>query len=533
MNEQHLLQSPACQHWQKIGIHAHHGICVPVFSLHSETSGGIGEFTDLIPLIDWCRNVGLDIIQTLPLNDTGLETSPYSALSAFALNPIHLGLVKLPYYADYPQLADPFAAIHALLKEQRIPYPKLHQLRDTYLRTYYALAGAEIVHSEAFQIFKKSNTWVQDYALFKAIKIQRNWTSFTSWPEDVRSPTPETLAKLAEEMKDEVAYHVFLQFLCDEQMREIKEYAEKQKVFLMGDIPILINAESADVWLHPELFNQKLTAGAPPDQYSAEGQNWGFPLYNWDKNRETNYAWWKKRLEIATRYYHLFRIDHVVGFYRIWGVPFHALAKEGRFIPENPATWIGQGEQILRMMLESCPMLPIGEDLGVIPPEVRTNLLALGICGTKVMRWERVWNEDRRFIRPQDYIPESLTTVSTHDSETLQLWWQNHPDEAQDFCRFKEWDYETPLSVIKHQDILFDSHQTSSLFHINLLQEYLALFPDLTWPNLEDERINIPGLVLDRNWSYRFRPSIEEIVRDEKLTDLMKTLTAKQAYEHL
>ena len=526
MKDPYLFKTAAGAHWQTIGLHSHHGICVPVFSLHSDSSGGIGEFTDLIPLIDWCRNVGLDAIQTLPLNDTGLETSPYSALSAFALNPIHLGLVKLPFYDEFPQLAEPFAALHALLKEPRIAYPKLHQMRSAFLRSYYTLSKAKIVDTPAFLNFKEENSWVENYALFKSLKISRNWSSFTAWPEEMRSPTPEILTQLAEDLKDEIAFHVFLQFLCYKQMGEIKEYAEKQKVFLMGDIPILINTESVDVWIHPTLFNQQLTAGAPPDQYSNEGQNWGFPLYNWDKNRESNYAWWKKRLEVAARCYHVFRIDHVVGFYRIWGIPLHSSAREGRFIPENSTVWIGQGEEILSMMLENCPMLPIGEDLGVIPLEVRTNLRKLGICGTKVMRWERVWNEDRRFIQPQDYIPESLTTVSTHDSETLQLWWQNHPDEAQEYCRFKGWDYETPLSVIKHQDILFDSHQTNSLFHINLLQEYLALLPDMTWPNLEDERINIPGLVLDRNWSYRFRPSIEDIVHNAKLTDLMKTLTA-------
>lgn len=522
----HLNESPAKEHWSKVGIHPHHGICVPLFSLRSENSGGIGEFTDLIPLIDWSKNVRLDVIQTLPLNDTGLETSPYSALSAFALNPLYLGLKKLPFYSDFELLEPLFNELHPLALEPRVSYPKVHKLRDHFLKTYYGLVGQQIISTKDFENFREQNRWVDNYALFKALKIQRNWELWENWPEQIRNPSAEQLAQLHTDMKKEVLYHTFLQYLCYQQMKEIKNYAEKQGVFLKGDIPILINRESADVWLNRSLFQMDLTAGAPPDQYNSEGQNWGFPLYNWDKNKQENYAWWKKRLELASHCYHIYRIDHIVGFYRIWGIPLHVSAKEGKFIPEDQSIWISSGEQILKMMLENSPMLPIGEDLGSVPTEVRQNMHSLGICGTKVMRWERVWNEDRRFINPSDYIPESLTTVSTHDSETVNLWWRDHPDEAQDYCRYKEWDYESTLSVIKHQDILFDSHQSNSLFHINLLQEYLAVFPEMTWSNLEDERINIPGLILERNWTYRFRPSIEEIVHHEKLTNLMTTLTS-------
>lgn len=522
----HLYTSPAGKHWKKIGTHPHHGICLPLFSLHSETSGGIGEFTDLIPIIDWGRSVGLDVIQTLPLNDTGLETSPYSALSAFALNPLHLGLKKLPLYEDFEQLEGLFQEIHPLALEPRVPYTRVHKLKEKFLREYFRLTSGEILKTEDYQLFKEHNPWVDQYALFKALKIKRNWELWKNWPEEIQNPSKDTFQKLLIEMKEEVLFHTFLQYLCYRQMSEIKNYAEKQGVFLKGDIPILINMESADVWLNRDLFLTHLTAGAPPDQYKVDGQNWGFPLYNWEKNKEDGFAWWKKRLELASHCYHIYRIDHIVGFYRIWGIPLQASAKEGKFFPEDQRLWIPQGDEILRMMLEASPMLPIGEDLGVVPTEVRQNMRSLGICGTKVMRWERVWNEDRRFISPSDYIPESLTTLSTHDSETLNLWWQNHPDEAQDFCHFKDWDYENTLSIIKHQDILFDSHQSNSLFHINLLQEYLAVFPEMTWPNLEDERINIPGLVLDRNWTYRFRPSIEEFIHHDKLAILMQSLTS-------
>ncbi len=273
-----------------------------------------------------------------------------------------------------------------------------------------------------------------------------------------------------------------------------------------------------------------MTAGAPPDMYSEKGQNWGFPLYNWAAMEQQGYSWWQQRLEVASQYYHLYRLDHIVGFFRIWGIPHGLEAKAGSFIPldksPSKAIWVAHGRKILQMMLNFCSMLPIGEDLGTIPPEVRVCMREMGICGTKVMRWERWWDEDRRFLKPEEYIPESMTTVSTHDSEIVELWWQNNRDEARLYSAFKGWEYFEQLPDAQKKSILWDSHHTSSLFHINLLQEYLSLFPEMAWPNREDERINFPGLVSDKNWTYRFRPSIEKIIADKPLADMMRELIA-------
>ena len=220
----------------------------------------------------------------------------------------------------------------------------------------------------------------------------------------------------------------------------------------------------------------------------------------------------------------MYRIDHIVGFFRIWSIPLGLTGKDGHFIPQDESMWVDHGQQLMLMMLNASNMLPIGEDLGVVPPEVRTCLSALGICGTRVMRWERKWKEGGEFILPEDYAVDSLTTVSTHDTETLQQWWRDNPIEAQLFAQFKGWSYQPILSREHHREILWDSHHTASLFHVNLLQEYLALIPGLSWPNLDDERINIPGLISDRNWSHRLRPSLEEISEQSTLKHLMHEL---------
>lgn len=513
--------TPAAAAWKKIGSSPHHGLCLPLFSLRSSTSSGIGEYTDLLPIIPWARSLGLDILQLLPLNDNGMDASPYSALSAFALNPLHLGLSHLPGATFSKQLNEELAHLR---NADRINYRKIHELKEQFLRDYYKMHGREVAAAPDFRAFKSRNLWLNGFSLFKALKVLHGWKSWNAWPEEHKNPAKQDYETLLRNFGSEVNYHIFVQYLCFRQMQDIHAEAAKHGVLIKGDIPILIGQDSADVWHYPHLFHHDYSAGAPPDMYNPDGQDWGFPLYDWPAIEADDYAWWKMRLDVAKNFYDIYRLDHIVGFYRIWAKQRNTDKAVGGFIPKDEATWIPHGEKILRALLAHSTLLPIGEDLGVVPPPVRVNLRSIGICGTKVMRWERYWDEDKRFIPFDAYEPLSMTTVSTHDSETLKMWWKNHPDEAQDFSEFKRWTYSPELSVEKHFEILRDSHHTSSLFHINLLQEYLALVPGLTRSHPEDERINVPGTHNDRNWSYRFIPSVEDIIANEQLKQLFRHL---------
>lgn len=488
---------------------------VPLFSLHSKESCGIGEFPDLLPLVPWCRSLGFTILQLLPLNDSGIDSSPYSAISAYALNPLHLGLKRLPRALP---LFKPIG------QQPRIDYKAVREARESFLQSYFAQEFPVIGRTESYRQFCAENSWLKGYALFKTLKEKRQWQPWRLWPVELASPSSATLTELYALYAEAIDYHSFIQYLCFTQLQEVKRLANGAGVFLKGDIPICLSAESADVWLNPHMFLKGLTVGAPPDMYNPEGQNWGFPVYDWERLKKEDFGWWRRRLAVATPLYDLYRVDHIVGLFRFWVIPEGASAKGGYFLPVKKEEWLAQGERILRLLLESSPMLPIGEDLGTIPPEVRLCMHRLGVCGTKVMRWERMWKEDGRYIPIRSYPSDSLTTVSTHDSETLALWWRNQTEEVERLVQARRWLETKEMTPEVRYALLRESHLSTSLFHINLLNEYLALVPELIWPDPEMERINRPGVVSDENWTYRFRPSVEEIVSHRELALVLKSL---------
>ncbi|WP_369016764.1 4-alpha-glucanotransferase, partial [Chlamydia pneumoniae] len=220
-------------------------------------------------------------------------------------------------------------------------------------------------------------------------------------------------------------------------------------------------------------------------------------------------------------FYSVYRLDHIIGFFRLW---IWDSSGRGRFIPDNPKDYIKQGTEILSTMLGASSMLPIGEDLGIIPQDVKTTLTHLGICGTRIPRWERNWESDSAFIPLKDYNPLSVTTLSTHDSDTFAQWWLNSPKEAKQFAKFLHLPFQKTLTTETQIDILKLSHESASIFHINLFNDYLALCPDLVSKNLQRERINTPGTISKKNWSYRVRPSLEELAIHKKFNGYIEKI---------
>ena len=511
--------------WEKIGVFPHHGINLPLSALHTKNSCGIGEFFDLIPMIDWCSNLKLDVLQLLSLNDSGDDPSPYFCISSCALNSLFLSLHALPDVQRHPSLQKKMEKMHLLNQSPRVQYEEVQKHKLVFLREYFDLEGQSLLKTKKFEKFSSENSWVKPYALFKALKHRVSKNHWTAWPKDLINPDKAEYTKLLKEHASDVLFYTLLQYLSFSQLEDVKKYADRKKVHLFGDIPILLSSDSADVWHHPEFFDLHQQAGSAPDMFNEKGQAWGFPIMRWEAMKNSHYSFWKERLAVASRFYHIYRIDHVIGLFRIWAIPMGHPSKDGTYIPHDINEWIPHGETILKMMAKHSPMLPIAEDLGVVLPIMRETLTKMGICGIKVIRWERNWDGDKSFIPFEEYNPISLTTVSTHDSETLSLWWRDLPEEAKAFAHFKNWKYTPELSIAHRREILWDSHHTNSLFHVKLLQEYLALFPELVSPVHENERINVPGSILPSNWTYRFRPSVEELLQHENLRLEMVKIT--------
>eukprot|EP01118_Nematostelium_gracile_P001570 TRINITY_DN11645_c0_g1_i1.p1 TRINITY_DN11645_c0_g1~~TRINITY_DN11645_c0_g1_i1.p1 ORF type:complete len:572 (+),score=130.63 TRINITY_DN11645_c0_g1_i1:34-1749(+) len=516
-----MKHSPAGPQWDKIGVKHHHGICVPIFSLRTESSCGVGEYLDLFDLIDWCKRHGMDVIQTLPLNDT-TQNSPFSPLSSFSLNPFLISISKLDHVENQTEeMKKIIDDLRELNKKERVAWDQVNELKQKWLLQYYSNFGLEIINTKDYVDWVNDNLyWLDHYGLFKTLREKFQGKSWENWPENSQKFTPNLVA----ENKNSVDFYIFIQYLCHVQMSHVKKHAEENGVFLKGDIPFLVSRDSADVWAHRDLFDTSKSVGAPPDMYAKDGQNWGLPVYNWENMEKDHFEWWKQRLAVASRYYHIYRIDHIVGFFRVWAIEDGKTGRDGEYTPEDKKKWIPQGEKLLRMLLSNSKMLPIGEDLGSIPNGVRSTLQKLGICGTKVVRWERKWDDGQQgpFFPTKKNNCDSMTTVSTHDSETLEQWWTQKKEEAKTYAQFKGWDYDDKaLPENYRKEILTEVHSTPSLFHVNLFNEYLALVPLLVHQDPDLERINVPGTVVDTNWSYRMRPNLKEVVQNQELSRMV------------
>lgn len=299
------------------------GAAVPLGALRSTDSCGIGEYLDLIPLADLCKKAGLKIIQLLPVNDTGTESSPYSALSAFALHPIYISLKKIPEVATTSGIAESISQLKEKYEKlNRFAYSEIRYEKLRILRAIYDANLKNIVDSDELNNWIRKNPWIENYSVFMELKKQNMEASWKEWkPKKHPSKSEITESWQNPDKKNDHYFFAWVQMRLDQQFSEAANYVKKQGIILKGDIPIMMNEDSVDAWAFPEFFNDTLRAGSPPDGENPCGQNWGFPIYNWTNLRRDNYSWWKDRLKHAENYYQAYRIDHVLGFFRIWATP--------------------------------------------------------------------------------------------------------------------------------------------------------------------------------------------------------------------
>lgn len=321
------------------------GVAIPVFSLRSEHSMGIGEFYDLKLLIDWARQTNQHVIQTLPINDTthqhsNADSYPYNAVSVYALHPIYLRAEAIGQLKNKKQREHFEKKGHELNAKHRVEYQQVMNLKWDYFHAIFEQEGQKTFAEKEFLLFFDQNReWLVPYAAFSYLRDLYGTANFNEWPR-YHSYCKEEIEELASENNPDyakIAIHFFLQFHLHKQLSEVHAYARANSVAIKGDIPIGVSRHSADVWTEPELFDTALQTGAPPDDFSATGQNWGFPTYNWELMKQDGYRWWKKRFQKLAEYFDAYRIDHILGFFRIWGIPADAVwGLTGSFQPALP-----------------------------------------------------------------------------------------------------------------------------------------------------------------------------------------------------
>lgn len=499
------------------------GTAVPIFSLRSSNDFGIGEFADLHPLIDWAASTGQCIIQLLPVNDTTrkgewADSYPYSPISTFALHPLYLNLQALGVRATAAFKKEQ-AELNAL---PEIDYPRVFKSKMAYIRKAFETKWAKDSESAAYKKFVKDNNyWLEEYSSFCA---QR-----------------DSLEK---------EYYCWIQWNAEKQFEKEVKYAHSKGISLKGDLPIGVSADSAEAYYHPELFNLDSSTGAPPDFFSKEGQNWGFPTYNWEEMAKDNYSWWKKRLKKMSQFFDAFRIDHILGFFRIWEIPLeYKCGLDGHFNPALPYTkeeieqkhlpieglfhddprhpgcyqpkispdtskllwwqkdqfdklyvdffyhrhdefWRRNAEHKLPELLDASGMLACGEDLGMVPD-----------CVLGVMDHQKILSLEMESVdkgRAWPYL--SVCATSSHDMATLRM--QNAEKGFGDM----------PAWAVRRK---LEAHLNSAcMLAIFPLQDWVALDEVLRRADYENERINQPADP-HHHWRYRFHLNLEELCTDK------------------
>ncbi len=491
------------------------GTLFPLFSMRSKKDWGIGDTASMTLWFDVMKAMNLDVLQVLPINEIPPGVScPYTALSAFALDPIYIAVDRLPELKSFPALAEEInsrrfqAGIKRLRRAKTVMYNEVRHLKfSTLWKIYTHFHQNHILKDSAlageFRSFCRANSaWLEDYAVFRHLKDTHDWTSWTHWESPLRDHGPEALKELHAREETHILFFKYLQWGIHRQWSGVRTRAAMLGIKILGDLPFMVNQESADVWSRQQEFDLSSEIGAPPDAFSETGQRWGLPAYNWSAVEGNNFDWWRSKVKKASEFYDMFRIDHMVGFFRTWVIPRDVARKASFDITDE--NWQRQrGKRFLEAVAGASTMLPVAEDLGVIPPFVREVLAELGVPGYKVMRWEK--DNNGNYTDPATYQPVSLATSSTHDNEPLADWWETVDQSEKKLF----WNL---VSGGESAPPVFSRAREKALASLLGAGSRIVILP------IQDifgsrERINTPGTLGDQNWTYRFPTRAEDFFK--------------------
>ena len=560
------------------------GTVVPIFSLRSEGSFGVGDFGDLKLMIDWVSKTEQRFLQVLPINDTNIthtwqDSYPYNSISIYALHPQYTDFRQLPEIKD-KEKKEKFEQLRQELNTlSQIDYERMFTAKMDYLHELFAQEWATVKRRASYkEFFEENKAWLAPYAEFCYYRDLYGTATFSEWPKPLAKPDKNT-----------TDFWCYVQYNLDQQMRAAHDYARKHRVVLKGDIPIGISRDGVEAWIEPKYFNLNGQAGAPPDPFSADGQNWGFPTYNWDEMLKDGCSWWVRRFRKMAQYFDAYRIDHVLGFFRIWEIPVpEKSGLEGQFAPalglsreeiesygiighedlflvdhkrkdrwhpriavqyqapyekldegekynfnrlyndyfyrRNNQFWYQEAMKKLPRLTQATRMLCCAEDLGMVPDCVPWVMNELRILSLEIQTMPK--DPNVRFGKLSHNPYRSVCTFSTHDMPTLRQWWDEDNEQTQAYYNGplrRGGDAPHPLPGWLAKDILSRQLTSPSMLCLLSLQDWLSIDERLRLPDQNAERINIPANPR-HYWRYRMHLTIEQLMKEDDFNDTIKTL---------
>ena len=564
------------------------GAVVPIFSLRSEGSFGVGDFGDLKLMVDWAAKTDLRFLQVLPINDTNKDGTwqdsyPYNSISIYALHPQYTDFRQLPEIKD-KEKRDQFEALRQELNAlPQIDYERMFSAKMDYLRELFAQEWSKVNRRASYKdFFEQNKEWLVPYAQFCVNRDKYGTADFNQWPKNAPKPSSSSAGK-------EQAFWYFVQYNLDQQMHAAHEYARQHRVVLKGDIPIGISRDGVEAWVEPKYFNLNGQAGAPPDPFSADGQNWGFPTYNWDEMFKDGCQWWVRRFRKMAQYFDAYRIDHVLGFFRIWEIPVpEKSGLEGQFSPalglsreeieaygihghddlflvdhkradrwhpriavqyqapyeklddgekynfnrlyndyfyrRNNQFWYQEAMKKLPRLTQATRMLCCAEDLGMVPDCVPWVMNELRILSLEIQTMPK--DPTVRFGKLSHNPYRSVCTFSTHDMPTLRQWWDEDTEQTQAY-------YNGPLRRTGDAPHPLPGWLAKDIVSRQLTSpSMLCLLSLQDWLSI-DERLRLPDQNAERinipanprhYWRYRMHLNIEQLLPENDFNEAVKTL---------
>jgi 4-alpha-glucanotransferase len=453
---------------------------------------GIGDLGDELTLfLDWAASAGMRVWQVLPLNPPGYGSSPYGCTSSFAGNPLLISPQRLLQASLLPEHAAD--DVRPFEDDEHVDFAAVESLKRRLLDQSFAHFGEHATDAQraALAAFERENVWLDDWALYAALKERHGGRQWTAWGPALAMRDPATLAVAASELAEAIRFHKYVQWLFFTQWAAVREAAAARHIRILGDVPIYVAGDSADVWSNRDLFQlddqgePAVVAGVPPDYFSATGQRWGNPLYRWDVLRASNYRWWVSRIRASLRFADIVRLDHFRGFAAYWEIPAgEETAVRGRWMP-------GPGKALFDAIHDALGELPlVAEDLGFITPEVHELRRAIGVPGMKILQF--AFTQMNSAHLPHCYDPATVVYTGTHDNDTARGWFDTAPAEEQQTALA----YLGTDAASVPEAMIRAAYTSVARTAIVPAQDILGLG--------SEARMNRPGASND-NWSWRLR----------------------------